>query len=117
MNDNELIKQILLKTIDIKAENACCYNLIDSEWITDYAIIIGAKNTIHCNSLKEIIINFLKEKKSEIDADSINTKGSEKSGWIIIDLGSIICHCITQVQREKYTLDDLYRKKTNIVIY
>ncbi|MEK9656938.1 MAG: ribosome silencing factor [bacterium] len=116
-----LINKIMKASNDKKAENVCCYDLNDKGWITEYVILISAKNTIHCKALFDEI-----EKISKIEIKKTNTNdlyespkktGKTESGWVIVDLNSIICHCITKELRENYELDKLMSEKTNTIYY
>ena len=42
--------------------------------------------------------------------DEIKQSGSPESGWVILDLNSILIHCVTESARDFYKLDSIYEK-------
>eukprot|EP01047_Picozoa_sp_COSAG01_P033594 COSAG01_NODE_2480_length_7606_cov_41.116291_3_plen_125_part_00 len=116
-----LIEAIIKEVNEKKAEQVCCYDLTESDWFCEYVIIISAKNKIHCKAIQESIEKrsaiYLKKEHSDDYYEHAKLKGKAESGWVIIDLNSIICHCITEDLRESYDLDALMKKKTQTIIY
>ena len=95
------------KGIDIRE-----YDVKKNIWHTDYILVIGVSNAIHCKSMVNEIshqfntadVNVL----SEIGVDSLIQSGKENAGWVILDMGNLIIHCISVEQRAFYKLDELY---------
>ena len=116
-----LINLILKTADDKKAENICYYDFYGKEWISDYIIIIGVKNHIHCkavhDSIEETSKKFIKKSENIEYFDFPTINGKAESSWVIIDYKSIMCHCISNELREKYELDDLFRKKSSAIYY
>ena len=115
------INHLMKGASDKKAENVCCYDLTEKNWITEYVIIIGAKNNIHCKALLEEIHKRSKtltnKNKNEDFYEHPKESGKVESGWVILDLNSVICHFITQECREHYGIDHIFKEKTNIILH
>lgn len=116
-----LIKELMKLASDKKGENICCYDLTDKGWISEYILVIGAKNTIHCKALlEEVSLKYkkiLKNKSSSDFYDIPKVNGKSESGWVILDLNSVICHFITNDCREFYDIDRHLKDKTQIILH
>tara|TARA_Y100001970_G_C13895016_1_gene680664 strand:- start:126 stop:500 length:375 start_codon:yes stop_codon:yes gene_type:complete len=104
------------KAIDIRE-----YDVQSHLWITDYIIVLGVSNVVHC---KAIITEITKWVNQIIESDldrlglcEVNQSGDENSGWVILDMGSLIIHCIDVESRQFYQLDDLFEKQGTVYYY
>jgi ribosome silencing factor RsfS/YbeB/iojap len=96
----EKISQILDKN---KAENIEVFDLIDKGYFVDTVIIATSLNERH----NEALLDFLKKGlKPEEDFNNVETS----DGWIVIDLGDILIHIMTEEYREKYHLDQFLKE-------
>ncbi len=73
--------------------------------ITDYFIIISAKNTRLTRKIQEEIRIYLKSKNLK----AINISGLTEGRWILIDYDDFVIHIFTNELREYYELERLWR--------
>lgn len=71
---------------------------------TDFLLIVSGKNRLHLDAL----LDSLKELIMDRDVRIIGIEGSAQSGWIIIDVGSIIIHIFDPEKRSYYNLYALW---------
>jgi ribosome-associated protein len=104
------------KAIDIRE-----YDVKDHTWLTDYVVVIGVSNIIHCKAVVTSLINTIKlipeENLNEIEVNTVKQSGTEESGWVILDLGVMVIHCINNESRLFYKLDDLLEKQGTVYHY
>lgn len=78
--------------------------------ITDYFIIISAKNTRLTRRIQEEIRIYLKSKNLKV----INISGLAEGRWILIDYNDFVIHIFTNELREYYDLERLWRDSGEI---
>jgi ribosome-associated protein len=78
--------------------------------ITDYFIIVSAKNTRLTRRIQEEICIYLKNK----NLNAINISGLPEGGWILIDYSDFVIHIFTNELREYYGLERLWRDSAEI---
>ncbi len=78
--------------------------------ITDYFIIISAKNNRLTRRIEEEICTYLK-KKSLLP---INISGLSEGRWILVDFNYFVIHIFTNELREYYELERLWRDSREI---
>ncbi len=102
-----------------KASKIIVYQLTDTSF-TDYMVIMGVLNPIHCKAVLEEINKLAKQmlsKKENRDFYSFpRVTGTPESGWVIVDLNSIIVHIVLEDIRKYYDLDALFENRA-IVFY
>ena len=91
------IKQILE---DKKAHNIEIINLQDKNYMVSSVIIATTLNSKHGFSLLTYLKEALKPKGEEF------LRVEENDEWIIIDLGDILVHLMSQSHREKYNIEE-----------
>ena len=78
--------------------------------ITDYFIIISAKNTRLTRRIEEEICFKLKKKKLY----PININGVSEGNWILIDYDDFVIHIFTEEFRQFYDLERLWKDSKEI---
>ncbi len=78
--------------------------------ITDYFIIISAKNTRLTRKIQEEIGIYLKSKNFK----AINISGLAEGRWILIDYNDFVVHIFTNELREYYELERLWRDSREV---
>jgi len=78
--------------------------------LMDYVIIVSVSNTIHLRSLADHMQRFHKKNKADQlhDVDEMVVSGASDSGWIILDLNTIVLHLMTADTRLYYDFDDVF---------
>lgn len=97
-----------------KAEHIVAYRLNETVWITDFACVVTAKNTVHAKALAEEVSQQFGAIVSVSPNDFYekpNMTGSAASGWIVLDLNSIVVHVVTEAMRDFYKLDTFFEKR------
>lgn len=78
--------------------------------ITDYFIIISAKNTRLTRRIEEEICIHLKNSNRY----PINVSGLAEGNWILVDYDDFVIHIFTDEFREYYRLERLWRDSKEI---
>ncbi len=78
--------------------------------ITDYFIIISAKNTRQTRRIEEEICTQLKKTSKY----PLNINGSSEGNWILIDYDDFVVHIFTDEFREFYDLERLWKDSKEI---
>ena len=95
----EKVVDILVSSADSKkAEDIRVFHVAESTWIID-VMVVGVKNSIHAKAIiQELIttISGLMKEYSKDFYDPIKITGTEESGWVIIDINSIVIHCVVK---------------------
>ena len=112
---NDIHNEILAVANEKFAENVCIYFIKDSSWVTECVIILGAKNTVHCKTLTQSISSKLESLSSFSSNDDyfnpVRQAGSPQSGWMILDINSILIYVMLEETRAFYRIDDLFEEK------
>ena len=73
--------------------------------ITDYFIIIGAKNTRLTASLE----NEIKSRLKTLGIIPLHTSGITDASWILVDFDDFVVHIFTEELRQFYDLERLWK--------
>ncbi len=91
--------------VDKKGNNIILLDIRDQATFADYFLICTGGNTRQIDALgEEVAIKA----KQQLNNTSVGIEGSASSGWILIDLGDLIVHVFSPVQREYYQLEDIW---------
>jgi ribosome-associated protein len=103
------VGKTLAKTIANTAHHKLGFDiaLLDVNKICSYTgflLIISGKNRLHLQAMREAIEELLHDREVRV----FGIEGAPDSGWIIIDLGSIIIHLFDADRRGHYNLFALW---------
>ena len=109
----EIIKDNILKVVktaariadDRKADYIKILDMSSRLIITDYFIIIGAKNTRLTRRIEEDISVSLKKQ----GVYAIHSDGTNEGNWILIDYDDFVIHIFTEEIRQFYDLERLWK--------
>ena len=104
METEEIIKNVVKKLNEKKANNVKAYSLKHLDTIFDYFIITSTSNTTHVKSLSaevEILLKKINKNISHIETDLNNN-------WVLIDCNEIIINIFNEKTREFYNLESLW---------
>ena len=91
----------IIKSLDFnKAEDIEVFDLSDKGYIVNQVVIATALNNKHSFALLDHLKKDLKPQGEEF------LRTEEDGDWIIVDLGDILIHIMTQSHRDKYSLED-----------
>lgn len=105
-NTEQLKSEIIRILEDLKAESIESFDVSSKSLGCDYAIIATGRSGRHVKAVQENLITELKS--FGYKGVSIDGKNSD---WLVVDLGDIIVHIMTQEVRETYRLEELMAKK------
>ena len=116
------LKKVIDSIIDIadakKAEDLRAYFVAEKNWMTESVVVIGVLNRIQSKSILEDIENFASSLDNRDDFfDFPRISGTSESGWVIIDLNSIVIHCVDQQSRSFYEIDSLLELQGEVYHY
>ena len=102
----EKLLNIVAQTIyDKKGANILALDVRDVSNMTDFCIIAEGSVDRHLQGIARAIeesLGFLGEKVIRVDG--------EGSDWIVMDYSDVIIHLLLPSAREKYALEELWRK-------
>jgi ribosome-associated protein len=74
--------------------------------MTDYFVIAEGSVERHVKALSTAIKNQL----PEIGLSVYHCEGEQSADWIVIDCGEIVVHLFVPEMREKYALEEVWKK-------
>ncbi len=88
--------------------------LLDTEGVSSFAdffVIVSGETDRHLESMAEDISRRVRK----IGVHVTHREGSGKGGWLLIDFTGVVIHLFTREQRERYGLEKLWSRATEIV--
>ncbi len=117
----QLIERIAHMADEKKAERIVSIDLGGTSWVTDAIVLLSVKNTIHAKALlfelSKELGGIIRDLKSDDFYDDPIIEGDVKSGWVILDLNSILIHCLTDEIRGFYELDSFFAERGVVTHY
>jgi len=95
---NSRIEKIKTILDENKGENIEAFDLTGSGYIADYVVLATGLGDRH----NEALLNYLKGGLKPAE-EFLHTDISD--GWVVVDLGDIVIHIMTESYREKYQLE------------
>jgi ribosome-associated protein len=90
-----------------KAQDIEVFDLKDKDYFVDCAIIASSLGTKHTIALLDHLKKSLKPQEHFNNID-------ESGDWIVVDLGDILIHIMTEEYRFKYDLESFLSELSNI---
>ena len=100
MNIDERVERIVSYLDSKKAEEIEAFDLEKVDYLAKRVVIVSALSGKHASSLAD---NLKKELKP-LGEDFLHIDESDE--WVVIDLGDILIHVMTQDARQTYSLED-----------
>ena len=104
MNLDEQIKVVENVIDDLKGENVVTLNVMKQSDDMEAIIIATGRSIQHVRG----IANNVSMEAKRLNMMVLGTEGAEFSEWILVDLGEVIVHIMTEKTREFYKLEKLW---------
>lgn len=106
-NDLLVSLDVIAQTIfDKKGANILALDLRSFSTLTDFVIL--AEGTVDRHVIA--IANAVDEALAKLGQHPVNTEGMKEGDWVVLDYLSIMVHLFTPGTREKYCLEELWKK-------
>jgi len=107
---NKTLNAIAQTIYDKKGFNILALDVRGISSLSDFVIIAEGNIDRHLKALSVAI----EDKLSELNEQPVYTEGIQNGDWVILDYGDIVIHLFQSEYREKYGLEQLW-KKANII--
>lgn len=84
-----------------------------SSAIVDHLVIAGAESEPQLRAIEREIDAELRKN----NVKNFRWEGVLSSGWLVLDLGSIVVHLLKEAEREYYKLEELWGKEAIVYHY
>ncbi|MBN1897138.1 MAG: ribosome silencing factor [Spirochaetes bacterium] len=113
MKPFDLVKEIVGKLEEKKAENIVVLDLKRLTTLTDYFIIATGTSFPHLKALAREIVNQAKEKHSLVP---LNPLPEGDDSWVLVDYQDCIVHLFLEESRQFYNLEELWFESKKVDI-
>jgi ribosome-associated protein len=105
MMNSEQVTQLVVDALDnMKAQDVTVLHVADKTSIADAMVIATGTSERHVGSLaNEVVVQAKKAGEQPLGVE-----GEMKSDWVLVDLGDVIVHVMTQKARSFYELEKLW---------
>ncbi len=104
LQTEQLIAFVTEKIEDMKGRDVIALDISDKASFADYMVICSGNSNRHVKSIAQSVA-------IECRAEGVQPRGMEGNDigeWALVDLGDIIVHVMTDEQRDKYNLEQLW---------
>lgn len=101
----EEMKDLIIEALeDMKAQNITILDVQGKTSVTDYMVIATGTSNRHAQAVADNVAEVAK--KSDLKPQG--TEGRASSDWVLIDLGDVVVHVMTEQARHFYDLERLW---------
>ncbi len=100
----ELQKLTVESLEDMKGKDIVVLDVSDRTTVTDWMIVVTGTSQRHVKSLANEVV----EKSKEAGVRPLGMEGETDGNWILVDLGDVLAHVMTEDSREFYALEKLW---------
>ncbi len=104
MNAEKLQKLTVASLEDLKGRDIVVLDVSDRTTVTDWMIVVTGTSQRHVKSLANEVV----EKSKEAGVRPLGMEGEGDGNWILVDLGDVLAHVMTEDSREFYALEKLW---------
>ena len=102
-------KKTLLKTVvdaleDVKGQNIRVYDTTKKTSAFDHVVIASGTSNRQTRALASAVSKAVKAAGGKIGG----IEGTDTGEWVLVDCGSVICHCMQPAIRQYYDLEELW---------
>lgn len=101
---DRLYAVVMSALTDIKAQDIYSIDVTGKTSVTDNMIIATGTSTTHIKA----VVDHVEQKVKEQGNWPIRREGDAVSEWVLLDLGDVIVHVLTQAMRRYYDLESLW---------
>ncbi|MBI4320354.1 MAG: ribosome silencing factor [Chloroflexi bacterium] len=105
MESTDLARKVAEIAADKKASDIVLLDIGRLTTIADYFVICNGNSE---RQLKAITDDVLEKLKKDDGIAPLHIEGTEGSGWILLDYGSVIVHVFTPTERQYYKLESIW---------
>jgi len=107
----EVARRAVEAASDKQADNIVILDTRQVCSFADYFVICSGDSVRQV----EAIWQEIREKLKRDGVVPSHVEGAADSGWILLDLGDVVVHIFSPLQRDYYQLDDLWHEATSVV--
>ena len=100
----ELQKLTVESLEDLKGKDIVVLDVSDRTTVTDYMIVVTGTSQRHVKSLANEVV----ENSKRAGVRPLGMEGETDGNWILVDLGDVLAHVMTEDSREFYALEKLW---------
>jgi len=104
MNLDEQVKVVVDVIDELKGEEVVTLNVLEQSVDMEAIIIATGRSIQHVKGIS----NNIKIEAKRLNMMVLGIEGSEFSEWVLIDLGEVIVHIMTEKTRAFYKLEKLW---------
>ncbi len=102
----DLVQSITTILVDKQAEDIVVLDISALTTLADYFIIASGTSTRQLDALQYALTEALKKVEPPVEA---RVEGIPESGWVLLDLNTIVVHLFAPELRSYYRLEDLWK--------
>ena len=99
----EILRLVLYRLDDMKAEDTLTIDLRDKSSVGDYMVVASGRSARHVGSVADRIVEDLH--KVGVRA---HVEGTPHCDWVLIDAGDVIVHVFRPEVREFYNIEKMW---------
>lgn len=107
----DLARFVAEQLAERKAEEIVVLDIRSSSIIADYFVICSGTSERQLRALTD----DLRESLAKQGVRALRVEGAPRSGWVLIDYGSVIVHLFNPVERDYYRLERLWAAATPVL--
>ena len=100
----EILRIVLARLEDMKAEDSVTIDLSGKSSIGDYMVVTSGRSQRHVGAVAEHVVKDLKA----AGVSGIRVEGLRQGDWVLIDAGDVIVHVFRPEVRDFYSLEKMW---------
>ena len=104
MNSEDVVEMAVKVLEDMKGVDLTVIDIVGKSSIADAMIMVTGTSQRHVRSLAESVRTTAKE----ANHPPLGIEGGDSSEWVLVDLGDVIVHVMTEEKRDFYSLEKLW---------